>query len=67
MKKSDRNQKNFTKNKKKMFWLKNNYTGEKEFSLALRKLDGSPAKFFSKEISIEFLIKPRQNRIEKNV
>ena len=67
MKKSDRNQKTFTKNKKKMFWLKNNYTGEKEFSLALRKLDGSPAKFFSKEISIEFLIKPRQNRIKKNV
>ena len=67
MKKSDRNQKTFTKNKKKMFWLKNNYTGEKEFSLALRRLDGSPAKFFSKEISIEFLIKPRQNRIKKNV
>ena len=53
------------KTKKKLFWLKNNYTGEKEFSLALRKLDGSPAKFFSKEISIEFLIKPRQNRRKK--
>ena len=28
------------------FWLKNNYTSEKEFSLALRKLDGSPKKNF---------------------
>ena len=53
------------KTTKKFFWLKNNYTGEKEFSLALRKLDGSTAKFFSKEISIEFLIKPRQNRRKK--
>ena len=46
--------------------MKNNYTGEKEFSLALRKLDGSPAKFFSREISVEFLIKPRQNGRKKN-
>ena len=45
--------------------MKNNYTGEKEFSLALRKLDGSPAKFFSREISVEFLIKPRQNGRKK--
>ena len=64
--KSDKNPKNFTKNNKKYFFrLKNNYTGEKEFSLALRKLDGSPAKFFSREISVEFLIKPRQNRRKK--
>ena len=66
--KSDKNPKNFTKNNKKNFFrLKNNYTGEKEFSLALRKLDGSPAKFFSREISVEFLIKPRQNGRKKNV
>ena len=45
--KSNKNFKNFTKNNKKIFFqLKNNYTGEKEFSLALRKLDESPAKFF---------------------
>ena len=45
--KSNKNFKNFTKNnKKKFFQLKNNYTGKKEFSLALTKLDGSPAKIF---------------------
>ena len=45
--------------------MKNNYTGEKEFSLVLRKLDRSLAKFFSKEISIEFLIKLRENGRKK--
>ena len=45
--------------------MKNNYTDEKEFSVALRKLDGSPANFFSKEISKEILIKSRQNRRKK--
>ena len=64
--KSNKNPKNFTKNNKNFFFsVEKNYTGEKEFSIALRKLDGSPAKFFSKEISIEFLIKPRQNGRKK--
>ena len=43
---------------KKFFWLKNNYAGETEFSLALRKLEGSLAKLFSREFSVEFSIKP---------
>ena len=55
----------FEETNKKNFRLKYNYTSEKEFSLALKKWDGSPAKFFSKEIRIEFLIKPRQNRRKK--
>ena len=48
--KNNRNFKNFTKNNKIFFFqLKNNYTGEKEFSLALRKLDKLPATFFFKQ------------------
>ena len=59
--KNNRNFKNFGKNNKKFFFqLKNNYTGEKEFSLALRKLDGSPTKFFSNKVSIVFLIKSQK-------
>ena len=65
MKKATKIQKTSRKTTKNFFRLKNNYTGEKEFSLALRKLDGSPTKLFSKEISIEFLIKPRQNGRKK--
>ena len=64
--KNNRNFKNFTKNnKKKFFQLKNNYTGEKEFSLALRKLDGSPAKNFSNKVSNVFLIKSQKKREKK--
>ena len=60
--KNNRNFKNFRKNNKNFFFqLKNNYTGEKEFSLALRKLDGSPTKFVSNKVSIVFLIKSQKN------
>ena len=60
--KNNRNFKNFRKNNKIFFFqLKNNYTGEKEFSLALRKLDGSPTKFVSNKVSIVFLIKSQKN------
>ena len=60
--KKQQNFKNFTNNNKIFFFqLKNNYTEEKEFSLALRKLDGSPAKFFSNKVSIVFLIKSQKN------
>ena len=42
------NAKNFinNNNKKEMFQLKKSYTGEKEFSLTLRQLDGSASNFF---------------------
>ena len=64
--KSNKYPKKFMKNNNKSFFrLKNNYTGEKEFSRALRKLDESPAKFFSKTISIEFSLKYRQNGRKK--
>ena len=43
------------------FKLRRNYTGEKEFSLSLRKLDGTPAKFFSNEISISFITRSEKN------
>ena len=63
---SNKNPKNFTKNQKNDFQLKNSYTSKNGFSLALRKLDGSPAKFISKEVSIEFLIKThtKQKKID---
>ena len=62
---SDKNPTNFTKNQKKDFQLKNSYTSKNEFSLALRKLDGSPAKFISKEVSIQFLIKTHTKQKKK--
>ena len=62
---SDKNPKNFTKNQKNDFQLKNSYTSKNEFSLALRKLDGSPAKFLSKEVSIQFLIKTHTKQKKK--
>ena len=62
---SDKNLKNFTKNQKNDFQLKNSYTSKNEFSLTLRKLDGSPAKFISKEVSIQFLIKTHTKQKKK--
>ena len=56
--KSDKNLKNFAEKQQFFFQLKKNCTGGKRFILVLRKLDGSSAKIFLKEISIEFLIKP---------
>ena len=51
--KNNQNSKNFIEiNKKFFFKLRRNYTGEKEFSLSLRKLGGTPAKIFSNEISV---------------
>ena len=47
------------------FQLKNNYTGEKRFTLVLRKLDGSPVKNFLKEVLIEFLLNPDQTEEKK--
>ena len=55
-------------NNKNFFQLKNNYTGEKEFLLALRKLDRSPAKKFSDKISIFFfdtIEKKKKKRMRK--
>ena len=43
------------------FKLRRNFTGEKEFSISLRKLDGTPAKFFSNEISVNFIIRSEKN------
>ena len=60
--KNNQDSKNFIeRNKKFLFKLRRNYTGEKEFSLSLRKLDGTPAKFFSNEISISFIIRSEKN------
>ena len=64
MSKNDKNAKNFIKNNnnnKKMFQLKKNYTGEKEFSLRLRQLDGSAPKNFSNKVSICFAIRPKKS------
>ena len=44
-----------------MFQLKKNYTGEKEFSLRLRQLDGSVPKNFSNKVSICFAIRPKKS------
>ena len=43
-----------------MFQLKKNYTGEKEFSVTLRHLDGSAPKNFSNKVSICFVIRPKK-------
>ena len=51
-KKDNQNFKGFTiDNIKKNFQLKNDYDGEIDLSLSLRKLNGSPAKLFSNKIS----------------
>ena len=49
--------KNSQKTTKKIFQLRRNYTDQKEFSLTLRKLYRSPAKFFSDIISLSFIIR----------
>ena len=57
-KKNDQNFKSFTiDDKTKLFQLKNDSNGEKNLSLLLRKLNGSPAKLLSNKISIIFLVK----------
>ena len=48
-------------NQKFFFKLRRNFTGEKEFSISLTKLDGTPAKFFSNEISVSFIIRSEKN------
>ena len=59
--KSDLKVKNFVKNnKKKFFQLKNNYTGEKEISMILQKLDGTPPKFLSNKISITLVTRSKK-------
>ena len=47
-------------NPKNFFSLHKGYTGEKLFALSLRKLDGTPAKFFSNEINIAFILKTKK-------
>ena len=60
--KNNQNSKNVIENNKtKFFSLGRNYTGEKEFSLSLRKLDGAPAKLFSNETSVSFIIRSEKN------
>ena len=64
--KNNQNYKNFIENnQKKFFKLRRNYTGEKEFSLSLRKLDRTPANFFSNEISISFIIRSEKKNSRK--
>ena len=64
--KNNQNSKNFIENNKNFFFkLRRNYTGEKEFSLSLRKLDGTPAKFFSIEISMSFIIRSEKKNSSK--
>ena len=46
--KNNQNPKDFIKNNF-FFKLRRNYAGDKKFSLSLRKLDGTPAKFFSNQ------------------
>ena len=48
------------KNKKNFFHLENDYTGEEQFSLLLRKLDSTSAKFLSDKIAMEFLIRDKK-------
>ena len=61
-KKNNQDIKSFTKNNiRNFFHLENNYTGEKQFSPSLRKLDSTPAKFLSDKISIEFLTRAKKN------
>ena len=60
--KNNQNSKHFMENNKKSFFkLRRNYTGEKESSLSLRKLDRTPAKFFSNEVSVSFIIRSEKN------
>ena len=47
-------------NPKNVFSLHKGYTGEKQFALSLRKLDGTPAKFFSNEINIAFILRTKK-------
>ena len=64
--KNNQNYKNFIENnQKKFFKLRRNYTGEKEFSLSLKKLDRTPANFFSNEISVSFIIRSEKKIVEK--
>ena len=49
-----------------MFQLKKNYTGEKEFSLTLRQLDGSAPKVFSNKVSKCFAIRPKKSFKKKD-
>ena len=66
--KNNQNSKNFIENNKKSFFkLRRNYTGEKQFSLSLRKLDRTPAKFFSIEVSISFIIRSEKNSRERKM
>ena len=51
--------------KKNFFNQKKNYNGEKEFSLTLRKLDGTPPKFYSDKIYISLVSRPKQNKTKK--
>ena len=66
--KNNQNSKNFIENNKKSFFkLRRNYTGEKEFSLSLRKLDGTLPKFFSNEISISFIIRSQKSNRKRKM
>ena len=59
--KNNQDSRSFTKNNKRnLFYLKNNYTGEKQFLLSIRKLDSTPANFFIRQISIEFQIRAKK-------
>ena len=59
-KKNNQNHKNVLEdNRKNIFGLQKNYTIEKNFSLSLRKLDGTPAKFSSNKINMSFVIRPK--------
>ena len=65
-KRNDQNFKSFTiDNEKKIFQLKNDYNGEKDLLLSLKKLNGSPAKLFSNKISITFLVKSKNRQREE--
>ena len=58
--KNNQDIKSFTKNKRNLYYLENNYTGEKQFLLSIRKLDSTPAKFFIRQIPIEFQIRAKK-------
>ena len=63
-KKNNQNSKDFIKNNNFFFKLRRNYTGDKEFLLSLRKLDGTPANFFLNQVYINFVIRS-QKIVEK--
>ena len=48
-----------------MFPVKNDYNGEIDLSLLLRKLNRPLAKLFSNKISITFLVKSEKNQKQK--